>query len=1153
MILNETEARKLINLNPYKAIDSEIAERQFQVILKGFNYLIQEESDILYIADEVGLGKTYVGLGIASLLRHFSTLERRPFYKDVILVPKRNLQYKWAKEINNFVTHNYLKECNIVKSALGTIVGDCSDNNIHHHLRRFKDDCTSYEVYRNSSFSIATTRNSDWKIKLANELPDHLKPIFEKGLKIFKKESEEIYIKRLFAYLLNISFPEIDLLIVDEAHNFKHGIGDSVSYRNQIVSRLMGVTQQEDENTIFSHFPDLKSRITQKAKKIIFLSATPIDNGLYELKQQMDCFLPNHKFKASGNNNEEIRNALNTFMIRGLMKINLENEGDVSRNMYRYEHRRGNVIKEENAQPQYIKDDLESIIIGLLQLKTLQHFNESNNKSFEIGMLAGFETFKNQNNEDPEFEESTDAKNKAVDHHIIQNMASSYFNEFEKHLPHPKQDNLINVLLEGVKKGNKSLVFVRRIASVVELDRKLTHEIENWHYSKIKKYLDKHPRLKQLKVSFEERYQILEIENVLIEVSKRVYGGYKKELHNLISDDEIVNLPQLVNEHLITLYNSEHESLDLIQFRDQVKAHIGLKSIKSVLKNLSIELVIAHMKSLREKEDLEDEEQYSDYSEDAFGYFFSSYFSSKRYIEGFNFRKRASTKDWYRFNLYHLKSLIPELKFDAARLNKIEFNEKDKTDARRLDVINDRLKENIIKESLQGNFNDIPIDSNFEKKTFFNYLFEDVLVIEFTNWVHKKWDNPSKGYTFWEDLETLIEIIQGVFRNGSGLLPAYIAECIGKSEFEQSLNHILQDEFPEIIKEIQLIIVDFDKITTTNFPNRSRIQRAMYGQNPISGASGFHKIDISRVATQFRMPGYPYVLITTDVLKEGEDLHLYCKDVYHYGIAWNPSDMEQRTGRIDRINSSCYFELKNDGRRNFENALQVFYPYLANTLEVNQVSKVFHKMNDFIQTFYDVSAIKEKDTKVSIDEIVKEIPVQIKDFLSSKYDFENFKGISAKGKSELKVVGNVGQTKDSLIEALISIYNLIKSSYKEFYLDPKIDKNNLTVTANINLNGRRAPLLIGLVKGIKFNEIQFSVESVICRSSELRSRNIRDEIKNGLNAMSLILSENNDSLIVQKKINLDTEFYEKLNIIQKVIEVADNLESKYTNGGDLEF
>jgi len=73
MILSNQEARKIINLNPKGLIDVDIAERQFEVIVKGFNHLNQSKNNFLYIADEVGLGKTYVTFGIASLLRHFSS------------------------------------------------------------------------------------------------------------------------------------------------------------------------------------------------------------------------------------------------------------------------------------------------------------------------------------------------------------------------------------------------------------------------------------------------------------------------------------------------------------------------------------------------------------------------------------------------------------------------------------------------------------------------------------------------------------------------------------------------------------------------------------------------------------------------------------------------------------------------------------------------------------------------------------------------------------------------------------------------------------------------------------------------------------------------------------------------------------------------
>ena len=85
--------------------------------------------------------------------------------------------------------------------------------------------------------------------------------------------------------------PDFDLLIVDEAHNFKHGIQGEVSYRNQVVSRMMGVIYAEDE-VIFREFPELKDKLKPLSGKVILLSATPLDNGVYEIANQLDCFLP---------------------------------------------------------------------------------------------------------------------------------------------------------------------------------------------------------------------------------------------------------------------------------------------------------------------------------------------------------------------------------------------------------------------------------------------------------------------------------------------------------------------------------------------------------------------------------------------------------------------------------------------------------------------------------------------------------------------------------------------------------------------------------------------------------------------------------------------------------------------------------------------
>ena len=105
-ILNKDNIKKLLNLKSSDLIRASVSDRQLEVIRKGFNFLNQPENNALYIADEVGLGKTYIALGIASLMRHFSNNVES--YQDVILVPKSNLQNKWAKEIRQFIANNYL-------------------------------------------------------------------------------------------------------------------------------------------------------------------------------------------------------------------------------------------------------------------------------------------------------------------------------------------------------------------------------------------------------------------------------------------------------------------------------------------------------------------------------------------------------------------------------------------------------------------------------------------------------------------------------------------------------------------------------------------------------------------------------------------------------------------------------------------------------------------------------------------------------------------------------------------------------------------------------------------------------------------------------------------------------------------------------------
>lgn len=58
-----------------------------------------------------------------------------------------------------------------------------------------------------------------------------------------------------------------------------------------------------------------------------------------------------------------------------------------------------------------------------------------------------------------------------------------------------------------------------------------------------------------------------------------------------------------------------------------------------------------------------------------------------------------------------------------------------------------------------------------------------------------------------------------------------------------------------------------------------------------------------RLMVAFNTPFYPEVLVASSVMAEGVDLHLTCRHVIHHDLNWNPSVIEQRTGRLDRIGS----------------------------------------------------------------------------------------------------------------------------------------------------------------------------------------------------------------------------------------------------------
>src|SRR5207247_1071794 len=68
-----------------------------------------------------------------------------------------------------------------------------------------------------------------------------------------------------------------------------------------------------------------------------------------------------------------------------------------------------------------------------------------------------------------------------IDVHSVNQLAADYRRRFNgQELPHPKMDALVSHLADAWRRGNKALVFLRRVASVWEVKERLDLKYNEW-------------------------------------------------------------------------------------------------------------------------------------------------------------------------------------------------------------------------------------------------------------------------------------------------------------------------------------------------------------------------------------------------------------------------------------------------------------------------------------------------------------------------------------------------------------------------------------------------------------------------------------------------------------------------------------------------
>ncbi len=120
------------------------------------------------------------------------------------------------------------------------------------------------------------------------------------------------------------------------------------------------------------------------------------------------------------------------------------------------------------------------------------------------------------------------------------------------------------------------------------------------------------------------------------------------------------------------------------------------------------------------------------------------------------------------------------------------------------------------------------------------------------------------------------------------------------------------------------------------------------------------EVRVRRMRT-FNTPFFPDVLVCSEVMAEGVDLQRFCRHMIHHDLAWNPSTIEQRTGRIDRI--GC--------KATNRHPIMSFLPYIGGAADERQ----FRVMRDREQWFQVVMGQEEVANLITAETIDSTFPL----------------------------------------------------------------------------------------------------------------------------------------------------------------------------------
>jgi len=980
-------AETLLNLSGGDSLMETLGAQQLKNAVALQHMLLNH--GVAYLADEVGMGKTYVALAVVSMFRHIN-----PGFRVLYIAPSGNVRQKWVeREYTEFMERNIRVTDLRVRSFSRQPANkplECDT------LDKWLESCTAPIPELDAFISISTL-----SFPLSENDPtqrrQRIKELAAKAKQRVDLQgvSAKETIKERAAELVNKTIPVYDLVVIDEAHLLKGGMGSS--NRVTFLSRILG-TNPESGGAL-------------KFRGALLLSATPFDRDISQLFRQIEIVSgeehknsPRDRLKSllTMKSNEEgywerVQNGLKPFMVRCEQRLAINGTTELTRNQYRLEHRT-DAHATISLKGRTDKDAIKQRLFTSLIQKRLIDYCDSQGGVFPPAMFASFEAYtlpssplvnKTVPDSDDSLpngadamdigEEHSSSGSSAFDGELIKSIVGEHIRKFNNEPPHPKLQEVSRRLHEkAFQLGRKQLVFVRRIKSVEDLKRRL----EERYDQEISAYLEKYG---------------MATTDAWLSSLKKAQGGKRPEVGIQSMDEPIgvtassESIPSS-KETIFSWFFRGPLDVDSKQFADNHSLRAPLE-----LRNM-----------------LTDQQRWSGLIGELDWKSWVCYRAGKLDVDISSIADLASESNWGSTRYLHRHRQLQ----NAWLVKAAEATNDSSLVAAIQQVIHyQKAAFNPSLEKTERPGNELALKI-LDAPTLPFTLYRQGLGTEVLPVWERTWDtlldpkiSDVEKQRALRRLDLHCEIMFSLIRLDHPFIDLYIAAAkagddIGGPEeigiWLQHFTDIIKSQDPKNFctrRILGQLSEGWDYMIKTNFaqllrPNggvdrlkwRTEILNRIAPHAPIDWASGDNAKSRPAIARRFRMPGYPMVLVSTSVLQEGEDLHIFCDSVTHYGVSGSPIGIEQKNGRVDRVGALSHRAMQRDLVANDTNMIHVFFPHLPESLEWFQLRDLCFNLNEYLHSLHQIrgNQYREKSLVESFSD-TKTIPGQIFDQLVSPF------------------------------------------------------------------------------------------------------------------------------------------------------------------------